>query len=46
VFNDDLEELEEMLIEDVMDSVDEIPWEEMTAKELQEWHIILNESDN
>ena len=45
VFNDDMEELEEMLIEDVMDSVDEIPWEEMTVKELKEWHILLTESD-
>ena len=40
-----MEELEEMLIEDVMDSVDEIHWEEMTVKELKEWHILLTESD-
>ena len=46
VFNDDLEELEEMLVEDVMDSIDAIPWEEMTATELREWHILLTESDN
>ena len=45
VFNDDLEELEEMLIEDVMDSIDATPWEEMTSDELQEWHILLTETD-
>lgn len=46
VFNDDLQELEEMLIEDIMDSVDETPWQEMIVAELQEWHILLTEFDS
>jgi hypothetical protein len=46
VFNDDRQELEEMLIEDVMDSVDGTPWEEMSLSELREWQIMLNESDS
>ena len=46
VFNDDLQELEEMLIEDVMDSIDETPWEEMTVAELKEWQILLADIDS
>lgn len=43
VFNDELEELEEMLIEDVMDSIDCEPWAQMSAAELQEWYTWYKE---
>lgn len=46
VFNEEKDELVEMLIDDVMDLADCQVWEEMNDKELQEWYTWSTVTDS